>query len=102
MSKGRIVFGFAAAGFVVGMRLCGYAFYLTSHHQIGNESALPRIQQFWSIDLQNSISSVGWTLTTCSPAPKSLSTKLWWAMIFAAVNTSLSLVRWASPASVTL
>ena len=36
MSKGRIVIGFAAAGFIVGMCLCGYAFYLTSHHQIGN------------------------------------------------------------------
>lgn len=27
---------FAAAGFVVGLGLCRYAFYLTSHHQIGN------------------------------------------------------------------
>jgi hypothetical protein len=29
VSKGRIVFGFAAAGFVIGMSLCGYVFYLT-------------------------------------------------------------------------
>jgi hypothetical protein len=36
MSKKTIVAAFAAAGFAVGMGLCGYAFYLTSRHQIGN------------------------------------------------------------------
>ena len=29
---------FALVGFAIGMALCGYAFYLTSHGQIGNET----------------------------------------------------------------
>jgi hypothetical protein len=29
---------FAVVGFVAGEVLCGYAFYLTAHHRIGNEA----------------------------------------------------------------
>jgi hypothetical protein len=30
--------GFAVAGFAIGEMLCAYAFYITSHHQIGNDA----------------------------------------------------------------
>jgi hypothetical protein len=32
----KFVVGFGLLGFAIGIALCAYAFYLTSHHQIGN------------------------------------------------------------------
>ena len=37
--KTNFVLGFALVGFTIGMALCGYAFYITSHHLgPGNET----------------------------------------------------------------
>jgi hypothetical protein len=36
--KTKFALGFAIVGFGIGMALCGYAFYLTSHGRIDNEA----------------------------------------------------------------
>ena len=37
-TKTKFALGFAIVGFAVGMTLCGYAFYVTSHGRSGNEA----------------------------------------------------------------
>jgi hypothetical protein len=37
MARHSLPLSFALIGFCVGIALCGYAFYLTSHQRIGNE-----------------------------------------------------------------
>ena len=38
MTKRKFALGFAVVGFMIGMALCRFAFYLTSHRRIGSEA----------------------------------------------------------------